>query len=233
MIEVIIQETMGKADYGWLQSKFSFSFGEYFNPDRMNFGPLRVLNDDTFQPEKGFGLHPHKEMEIVTIVLEGLARHGDSAGDVHFIHAGEIQRISSGTGIEHFNYNASPIYPMRLLQIWLMPNQKGLSPSWEQRKFETDQMRNCLLPVVSGSDKENSLHIHQDTTFYMSVLDANQSLSYEAKIGRRTYFYLIDGEVVLDHNFTLRSGDAAQITDIDLLTIQANQDSKLLIIDLP
>ena len=103
----------------------------------------------------------------------------------------------------------------------------------EQRKFETDQMRNCLLPVVSGSDKENSLHIHQDTTFYMSVLDANQSLSYEAKIGRRTYFYLIDGEVVLDHNFTLRLGDAAQITDIDLLTIQANQDSKLLIIDLP
>ncbi|WP_340003617.1 pirin family protein [Paenibacillus sp. FSL K6-0276] len=233
MIDVIRSEDMGKADFGWLQSKSVFSFGVYYNPDRIKFGPLRVFNDDIIQPNEGFGLHPHREMEIVTIMIEGTARHGDSQGDVHLIHAGEIQRISAGTGIEHFNYNDSDIHPLRLLQIWLFPNQSGLTPSWEQRKFEPESMQNLLLPVVSGASLENTLYINQDTTFYMSVLEANHSLSYEQKPERLTYFFLIDGKVLLNQESFFQRSDAAWITNLDHLTIDAIEDARILIIDLP
>lgn len=224
---------MGHADHGWLQSKSVFSFGEYYKPDRVRFGPLRVFNDDVIQPNEGFGLHPHREMEIVTIMIEGTARHGDSTGDVHRIHAGEIQRISSGTGIEHFNFNDSATDPLRLLQIWFHPNQIALSPSWEQRKFEQSDMRNLLIPVVSGAKRDHTLHISQDTTLYMSVLGAGQSLFFPQNTERLTFFYVIKGEVLLNGDTSLNKGDAAQMTHMDQFTMDAVQEAHVLIIDLP
>lgn len=232
MINVYPAESRFSSDHGWLQSSFSFSFGDYYDPDNTEFGPLCVFNDDTVAGHRGFGAHPHREMEIVSIVLRGQLKHEDSTGHTAVTGFGGVQRMSAGTGIIHSEVNPAD-EEVELLQIWFHPNQRQLEPSYETTQYDPAQMNNRLLPVVSNHSGPGVAHIHQDMTIYMSKLDSGQPLHFSQQEGRRIYVFVIEGSLTLNGTTELKKRDAARITDQSALDLSTTQGATLLLIDLP
>jgi len=232
MIQIVPASARYVAEHGWLTSRFSFSFAEYRDSNNLQFGSLRVFNDDTIQPKKGFGMHPHADMEIVTCVLEGTLEHKDSMGNIGLIEAGEVQRMTAGTGIYHSEYNHSHEQPVHLLQLWFLPGTKNLTPSWEQRRFTEDQQVDRLLPVVSNAQHGNALSINQDVTIYLSRLSAGKELTHQQSQGRRMYVFIMEGAISLNEEPRMTAGDVARITELSELQIATEQGAHYMLIDL-
>jgi quercetin 2,3-dioxygenase len=231
MIQIIPAASRFSVKNDWLESNLSFSFGEYYEESNIRFGPLRVFNDDTVQGRKGFGIHPHREMEIVSIVLKGQLKHEDSLGNSGMLQFGNIQRMSAGTGLLHSEMNPSD-EESSFLQLWFFPNQKQLTPSYEDITYNVDAMHNRLLPIVSSTPIEGTAFIHSDVTLYLSKLDAGKELAFQQEQGRKMYVFVIEGELVLQREFVVGQRDAARISDVDGLTIQANKETFFLFMDL-
>lgn len=231
MIQVVPSDRRHHMQNEWLSTRYSFSFDRYYDPANLHFGALRVFNDDVIAPRSGFGLHSHQEMEIVTYVISGELEHRDSMGNIGRLQAGEVQRMSAGTGVYHAESNPGD-EPLHLLQVWFLPDTKGLPPSWEQKSFTPEEQRGRLLPVVSNRDLPGALHIHQDVTYYLSHLAGGQSVHHTQEPGRRLYLFLIAGRVSLGDGTLLGSGDTARIKDLQDLSVSALEDSELVLFDL-
>lgn len=234
MIRIIKEQEQYKGETDWLTTYHHFSFAEYYDPNNVNFGPLRVFNDDIIKPGTGFDFHKHQDMEIVTYVIDGVLEHKDSLGNHGVIQPGEIQRMSAGTGVFHSEFNHSNEKPLRLLQMWIFSDTRGLQPSWEQKKYSKDDRKNKLLPVIGpkNSNRKDRLAISQDATFYISNLEKDVELDYTLKNDRIAYLFVIDGKITLNDK-VLYTRDAAQIESEEVLKIKAKQDTELIVIDLP
>lgn len=219
-------------DAGWLSTYWHFSFDQYYDPANVSFGPLRVFNDDTVQPGGGWGMHPHRDMEIITYVVLGMIEHRDSSGSVGVVKAGEVQRMSAGTGILHSEFNPSREEPLRLLQIWIVPTRRGLTPSYETKHFSKEEQRGNLLPVVSGRPLGKAARSLQDATIYLSTLGRGEGLKYTVKEGRRGYLFIIEGSSALDGQ-ELGSRDVARILGPQDLSLAAPAGAEVMLIDLP
>jgi len=224
-------------DHGWLQTYWHFSFSDYYDPDNINFGPLRVFNDDVVQPGGGFPMHPHRDMEIITYVTDGQLEHRDHLGNRGVVHPGDVQVMSAGKGIVHAEYNPSTDKPVRLMQLWVLPRQKGLAPRWEQKQFSKEQRSGKLLPVVTATDEggDDTLKIDQDVAIYVSSLKAGGRVEHRGRgAGRKAYVFVIDGAVTLDGETSLDKGDQARIELGDeTVSLAADRDSELILLDLP
>ena len=222
----------GYADHGWLKSFHTFSFASYQNSERMNFGMLRVLNDDVVQPEMGFGTHPHRNMEIISIPLSGALSHKDSIGNKRSIEVGEVQVMSAGTGLKHSEFNDSKIDAVNFLQLWIIPEIENITPYYNQKIFEALERKNKFQVLVSPKDKQvvGSLPINQQGYISMIDLDKGFETAYNLKNG--AYFFLIEGEVLIEDE-NLEKRDAIGIIEKDKVYIKANKSSKLLVIDVP
>lgn len=218
----------------WLTTYHHFSFADYQNPDKMNFGPLRVFNDDEIQPGTGFDFHHHRDMEIITYVIDGELEHKDNQGNHGLIHPGEVQRMTAGSGIMHAESNPSKEKPLRLLQMWVFANKKGLAPSWEQKKFTKQERMNKLVPVVVSENTPNTgaLHIHQDAEFYLTTLAAGNQVEHKLDPGRKSYLFVIDGKIKLGNNI-LNTRDAAMVSKENNLVMRAESPTELILVDLP
>jgi quercetin 2,3-dioxygenase len=232
-IQIYPAESRFTSDHGWLKTSHSFSFANYYDPNNVRFGPMRVLNDDFVQPLEGFGEHPHREMEIVSIVLKGQLQHTDSAGHSEIIRRGEVQRMSAGTGIFHSEMNPSSTEEVNFLQLWFEPAQRGLTPSYEQVKYDETRMKNALLPVVSNHSGEQIAHIHQDLTIFLSELEAGKSITFTQEENRKIFLFIIEGDLTLQNEHRLNRRDSARITDTTQLDIQTNAGAFFMLIDLP
>jgi redox-sensitive bicupin YhaK (pirin superfamily) len=233
MIHLYPADSRYRANHGWLQSQFSFSFAEYYDPLNMGFGPLRVLNDDIVAPGTGFGMHPHRNMEIITFVLNGQLEHRDGLGNIEIMRPGIIQKMSAGRGIRHSEMNPSTSEPVELLQLWIEPSALQLDPGYEMVSYEVEQLCNQLHPVVSHLHQHGQGHIHQDTTLFLSDLDADQEIEYKLGPDRRAFLFVIDGTLQMNHEHLLNRRDSARVFEEPLLTIKALHRSKILFIDLP
>ena len=224
----------GHADHGWLKTWHTFSFAGYYNPDRMHFGALRVLNDDIVQAGMGFGKHPHDNMEIITIVLEGELEHKDSMGNGSVIRPGEVQVMSAGTGIQHSEFNHSSDNEVNLLQIWVFPDQKNVEPRYGQTKFDESDMKGKWKNVVSPDGAGNSLWIHQQAWFSLGEFKPDETISYQLKKpGNVIYLFLISGEIGFEAE-TLYQRDALGLEDIDKeVILKTKKDSRILIMEIP
>lgn len=225
----------GKADFGWLKANFSFSFGNYFNPECIQFGMLRVLNDDTIAAGMGFGTHPHANMEIITIPLEGGLKHRDSMGNEGVIRFGEVQVMSAGTGIEHSEMNASQEKEAKTLQLWVFPDKEDVSPRYDQKSFDIENQINTFVNIVSPKDKNNgnALWVYQQTFFYLGIFEKNTTATYPVNISKNgVYLFLIEGEIEVDNTF-LKARDAIGITDFEKFRIKINSNSKILLVEVP
>ena len=231
-MRIIRAEDRFHLESDWLSAYWLFSFDRYYDPSNMTFGPLRVFNHDTVKGGGGFPTHPHREMEIVTYVLEGALRHKDSTGGAGLIRAGEVQRMTAGTGVAHSEFNASGEEAVRLLQMWVLPERDGLTPSYEQKRFTTEERAGALLPIASGQDAPGAVKVHQDVTFYVSRLRAGENVAHELKPGRRAFIYVIDGEVILNGE-KLSVGDQARVDEVTKLEIAGEHESEIILIDLP
>jgi len=227
-------DTRGNANHGWLQSKHTFSFANYHNPERMNFGVLRVLNDDTVLESMGFGTHPHRDMEIISIPLEGDLMHKDNMGNTTVIKAGEIQVMSAGTGIMHSEYNNNPDKPVKFLQIWVVPNKKNVEPRYDQIALNLEAGKNKLSQILSPNVEDEGVWIHQNAWFHMSNLDKGKSLSYKLKDAKNNgvYAFILNGNVTINGNL-LNKRDGLGIWDIDKLDIQADSIAEILLMEVP
>ena len=228
-------ETRGLADHGWLKSYHTFSFSSYQNAERMNFGMLRVLNDDIVQPNMGFGTHPHQNMEIISIPLKGALSHKDSMNNQRSIEVGEVQVMSAGTGLTHSEFNDSKTDETNFLQLWIIPEEKGVKPNYEQRKFDSSKQKNKLQTVVAPKDKleGNALPVSQQAYIYRSDLESDKILDLSVKNSNNgLYIFVVSGELqVLDS--TLSSRDAMGISEVEKVSIKAKKDSELIIIEVP
>ncbi|MDP3461742.1 MAG: pirin family protein [Bacteroidales bacterium] len=225
--------TRGRAEHGWLSSRFSFSFAEYYNPERMHFGVLRVLNDDIIQPKMGFGMHPHDNMEIVSIPLSGALEHRDSMGNGSIIREGEIQLMSAGTGVKHSEFNPLTDQPGSFLQIWLFPKVRNIEPRYFQQAFDPGAMLNNFLCVVSPDGENDSLIINQNAWFSLSRLEQGKSITYTIKDQENgVYLFVIEGSVSVEGE-VLAKRDAIGISETGQLEITAIEDAYLLLMDIP
>ncbi len=227
--------TRGTADFGWLQANFSFSFGNYFNPERVQFGMLRVLNDDTIAAGAGFGTHGHANMEIITIPLEGGLMHKDSMGNEGVIRFGEVQVMSAGSGVEHSEMNASKTERAKTLQLWVFPDTEEVTPRYDQKSFDLEQHKNTFVNVVSPKDHNdgNALWVHQKTFFHLGIFDANTSYTYSIQIPNNgVYLFLIEGEIEIN-NQILTARDAIGITATTAFDIKIKSKAKILLIEIP
>ncbi|WP_298155602.1 pirin family protein [Flavobacterium sp.] len=225
----------GTADHGWLKANFSFSFGNYFNADNTQFGMLRVLNDDTIAPGVGFGTHPHDNMEIITIPLEGGLKHKDSMGNEGVIGFGEVQVMSAGSGVLHSEMNASTTETAKTLQLWVFTEKENVAPRYDQKSFALEDNKNRLLTVVSPHDKqsEGSLWVYQQTWFSLGIFEAGQEFNYELHHQNHgVYAFLIEGEIEIDGQ-KLHKRDAAGITQTAHFKIKTNSESKILLVEVP
>jgi quercetin 2,3-dioxygenase len=244
MVQIIRSADRHHLDAGWLSTHWHFSFDDYYDPANISFGPLRVFNDDVIQPATGFPMHPHKEMEIVTYVIDGTLEHRDSMGNTGQIKPGEIQRMSAGTGLRHSEYNASKTEPLHLVQLWIIPAKQRLTPSWEQKQFSVEDRSGKLLPIAvpEGEKIEGAVSIHQDATIFTSLLSNGQQAKLSLDAGRRAYIFVVNGELKLEaksgsksaNPATLAAGDQARVTDVDALTLSGGTAAAdLLLLDLP
>ncbi|NOW94699.1 pirin family protein [Mucilaginibacter sp. SG564] len=223
----------GKNNLGWLKANFSFSFASYYDPNKVNFGVLRVLNDDIIAGGTGFGTHPHDNMEIITIPLEGGLEHKDSMGNTGVIRAGEVQVMSAGTGIYHSEYNASRTEEAKTLQIWLFPKERDIQPRYDQKDFKPLLKINELTTLISPVKGPDTLWLNQDATFSMGDFEAGKSLNYDIKTpGNGAYVFVIEGSVKIN-NMVLNKRDALGVYDTSSFTIEPEDFSRFLIIDIP
>ncbi len=222
----------GKAEYGWLSARYSFSFANYFNPSNIHFGVLRVLNDDIIKPGRGFDTHPHDNMEIITIPIKGALRHRDSMGHESIIEAGEVQLMSAGTGITHSEYNASESEEINLLQIWVFPRKQGVEPSYDQKSFSTS-ISNHFQLLVSPDGRDGSLRINQDAFFSLLQLEDGVEVDYIRKMtGNGMYIFQIEGESQIAGE-NLKERDALSLKDTENVNIKANEKSWVLVLEVP
>ncbi|MFA7359429.1 MAG: pirin family protein [Candidatus Kapaibacterium sp.] len=227
-------DTRGFADLGWLKSKLTFSFATYYDERRMNFGMLRVLNDDIVESGMGFGTHPHNNMEIVSIPLSGALEHKDSMGHVEVIKECEVQIMSAGTGVMHSEYNHSKTEDVNFLQIWILPKERNIKPRYDQRNIKDVDKKNKFLTVVSSDKNDNNaLWINQDAYLSLAKIDADTEISYDIKMkGNGVYLFVIEGGVTIDGN-ELKKRDGIGIEDTDRIKIKSNSDNYLLAIEVP
>ena len=232
MIKLRKSAERGHANHGWLDSYHSFSFNRYYDPAHMQYSVLRVINEDVIAPDRGFGMHPHQDMEIVTYMLSGALRHMDSLGNGSVIRAGDVQRMTAGSGIVHSEVNASSSEPAHLLQIWMLPEQSGLEPSYEEKHFCREEKLNRLRLIASRDAREGSLLVHQDVSLYASVLQQGKSLSYMLGEDRSAYLQLARGRLDLNGEILL-AGDAAKLEQVGEVSLLAEEDAEFLLFDMP
>jgi len=231
MIEIIKAGNRHFSDFGWLKTYWLFSFSNYYNPHNIQFGALRVFNDDIVEPGTGFPTHPHEEMEIVTIVLQGEMTHKDSMGSETVIRSGDVQRMSAGTGLTHSEFNLADT-PVHFYQIWIFPDKHGLTPTYDQRTFKASDWKNNLFPVASGQGKPGAVTFHTDATIYRCDLDKERSVSFGNTAGRRIFVYLTKGAVYANDQ-ALSANDQARIDIDELLVLKARESAALIMIDVP
>lgn len=232
MIEIRRAEDRGHADHGWLRSYHSFSFADYWDPQHVEFGALRVINEDRVAPGAGFSTHGHRDMEIVSYVLEGELAHRDSTGTSSVIRPGDVQRMSAGSGVRHSEFNHSQHEPVHFLQIWIQPNELGIEPGYEQRHFATQEKRGRLLLVASPDGAHGSVVIRQDARMYAGLFDGAEHGRLEVASGRRLYVHAVHGTVTANGE-TLAAGDALKLTGVTTLEFSNGADAEVLVFDLP
>jgi redox-sensitive bicupin YhaK (pirin superfamily) len=231
MIDVIRSEDRGTADLGWLQSRHTFSFADYQNPERVNFGPLRVINEDWIAAGKGFNTHPHENMEIITYMLDGELEHKDSMGNSRKLTPGMIQLMSAGSGVTHSEFNPSSTDSTQLLQIWILPNKQNLTPSYTEWEPNEEQRKLPKALIISEDGRDQSATIHQDVSIYKLQLSPNESISHELAADRGMWIQVIKGAIIID-DITLQAGDAISSEDAGHVTITALESTEALLFDL-
>ena len=222
----------GHANHGWLDSHHSFSFADYFDPNHVEFGPLRVINEDRVAPGAGFGTHPHRDMEIISYVLSGELAHKDSMGTGSVIRPGDVQRMSAGSGVRHSEFNNSATEGLHFLQIWIKPDVFGIEPSYEEKHFADSEKQGRLRLIASPDGRDGSVLIHQDASIYAGRFDAEDQASMEFKPGRRSYVHVVRGEVRAN-GIALGAGDGLKITETPALRIDGGRKAEVLVFDLP
>ncbi|MEQ1866222.1 MAG: pirin family protein [Micropepsaceae bacterium] len=224
-------EDRGKANFGWLDSRHSFSFGEYHDPQHVGFGPLRVINDDRVAPGAGFPTHGHRDMEIISYVLDGALEHKDSIGTGSVIRPGDVQRMSAGTGIRHSEFNASKTEPVHFLQIWIVPERQGLSPGYEQKTFPSKETEGVLRLVGSRDGRDGSVTIHRDVDLYAARLVQGQEVKHVLRQGRGAWVHVARGAVALNGT-RLKEGDGASLSTPGALHVDQADDAEMLLFDI-
>ena len=226
-------KTRGNANHGWLNANHSFSFANYHNPERMNFGALRVLNDDTIAAGMGFGTHPHENMEIITIPLEGDLEHKDSMGNIGVINEGEIQVMSAGTGVHHSEYNKNADQAVKVLQLWVFPKKQNVTPRYDQMSVRDLKKPNDFYQVLSPNSEDAGMWVHQDTWFHLGEFDVEKSLDYTIKKpGNGVYVFVIEGSFNVEGE-NLKKRDAIGIWDTETINFTAQSQSKVLLVEVP
>lgn len=231
MIERIPAEKRHFSDIGWLKTYWLFSFADYYDPKNIRFGPLRVFNDDVVEPGKGFPMHPHEEMEIISIVLSGEITHADTLGNYGVLRAGEVQRMSAGKGLKHSEYNKSE-KPLHFYQIWIRPSVKGLVPSYEQREIRSPGTDCRLVPVVSGKGINDAVKLHADATIYRGTIESGGVIEYATEEDRNTFIYVSEGSMAVNGK-TFGQGDQARVSTERNITLKTGLHSGFVLIDLP
>jgi len=231
-MQIRFSQERGHANHGWLDSYHSFSFNKYYDANWMGYSVLRVINEDVIAPAQGFGTHSHADMEIITYVLQGNLAHKDSLGNVEVVRQGHVQRMTAGTGVSHSEFNASDTEPVHLLQIWILPNQQGLEPSYEDGFFSDDQKRNQWCLLASENAEAGSLKVHQDMSLFASQLSERKQLDYVLKENRSAYLQVASGSVEIQAKLFNR-GDAAMFDSKQTIQITAISDAEILLFDLP
>jgi redox-sensitive bicupin YhaK (pirin superfamily) len=222
----------GHADHGWLQSFHSFSFADYYDPRHMGFGPLRVINEDRVAPGQGFGTHGHRDMEIISYVLDGELAHKDSIGNGSVIRPGDVQRMSAGKGVMHSEYNHSKSQTTHFLQIWIQPSVQGIEPGYEEKRFEAADKRGRLRLIASADGADGSVRLHQDARVYAGLFDGDESAALDLAPGRKGYVHVARGAVEINGT-RLAAGDAAQLTEADRLILARGEGAEVIVFDLP
>ena len=232
MIEIRRGEDRGHADHGWLQSYHSFSFADYHDPRHVQFGPLRVINEDRVVPGAGFGTHGHRDMEIISYVLDGELAHKDSTGTSSTIRPGDVQRMSAGRGVLHSEFNGSHERPVHFLQIWILPDVTGIPPEYEEKRYEADEKRGRLRLIASPHGDDGSLRIHQDARVYAGLFDGAERAALEVAPGRRVYLHVARGNIIAN-GASLAAGDALKLTGVTTLRLTDGVGAEVLAFDLP
>lgn len=232
MADIRRADERGYADHGWLRSYHSFSFADYFDPNHVEFGPLRVINEDRVVPGAGFGTHGHRDMEILSYVLEGELAHKDSTGTSSVIRPGDVQRMSAGRGVMHSEFNNSHDAPVHFLQIWIQPNVRGIAPEYEEKSFEAADKRGRLRLIASPDAADGSVLIHQDARVHAGLFDGGERATLEVAAGRLVYVHVARGRITANGEL-LQAGDALKLTDATRLELQQGSDAEVLVFDLP
>jgi quercetin 2,3-dioxygenase len=225
-------EERGHANHGWLDTYHSFSFADYYDPEHMGYGPLRVINDDRVHPGRGFGTHPHRDMEIITYILDGELAHKDSMGNGSVIRRGDVQRMSAGTGVLHSEFNASATTPVHLLQIWIEPERRGIAPGYEQKHYTDAEKRGRLLPIVSGDGADGSVTIHQDARVYAGIVGSGEAARHALAADRKAYVHVATGAAMVNGQ-RLNAGDAVKLAGERQIDIGGDPEAEVLVFDLP
>jgi redox-sensitive bicupin YhaK (pirin superfamily) len=232
MLQIRKSEERGDANHGWLKSKHSFSFADYYDPQHTGFGPLLVINEDRVAPGQGFGTHGHRDMDIISYVLDGALEHKDSMGTGSVLHYGDVQRMSAGTGVRHSEFNGSQSAPLHFLQIWIKPDVTGISPSYEEKHFTPETKQGQLRLIASSDGREGSVLIHQNAAIYAAILNGADQVEHTLAAGRLAYVHVIRGRVTVNGT-TLNGGDALKLSDEAALTLAQAEAAEVLVFDLP
>lgn len=232
MLQIRHSEERGAANHGWLNSHHSFSFGSYHDPKHMGFGPLLVINEDRVTPGQGFGTHGHRDMEIISYVLDGALEHKDSMGTGSVLHYGDVQRMSAGSGVRHSEFNHSQTDGLHFLQIWIQPNVTGIAPSYEEKHFSPETKQGKLRLVASSDGRQGSVLIHQNASIYASIMKEGDALEHAIDEGRTAYVHLIRGSLVVNGT-PLKAGDALKLTQEAKVSFTQAEDAEFLLFDLP
>ena len=222
----------GYADHGWLKSFHTFSFADYYDPEHIEFGPLRVINEDRVAPGAGFGTHGHRDMEIISYVLEGELAHRDSLGTGSVIRPGDVQRMSAGHGVRHSEFNPSSSNPVHFLQIWIQPNVRGIAPSYEEKKFSAAEKRGRLRLIASPDQADGSVLIHQDARVYAGLFNGDERATLDLERERLGYVHVARGAITVNGS-KLSTGDALKLADVQSVTLEGGKDAEVLVFDLP
>ena len=231
-MEIRRSDERGHARHGWLDSFHSFSFADYYDPEHMGFGPLRVINEDRVEAGQGFGTHGHRDMEIISYVLEGGLAHRDSMGNGSTLKPGDVQRMSAGTGVRHSEYNASDKEPVHFLQIWIEPAVRDVAPSYQETHFDEASKRGKLRLIASGDGRDGSVQIHQDASVYAALIHGAEKVEFRQRAGRRTYVHVVRGKLTVGGQ-PLAAGDALKSIGEARIELEAGSDAEVLLFDLP
>jgi redox-sensitive bicupin YhaK (pirin superfamily) len=232
MVQIRKAQERGYADHGWLKSYHSFSFADYFDAQHVEFGALRVINEDRVAPGQGFGTHGHRDMEIISYVLDGELEHKDSIGTGSIIVPGDVQRMSAGSGVRHSEFNPSQTNPVHFLQIWIQPDRSGIAPSYEQKRFGDEEKRGKLALIAAPDGRAGAVTIHQDAYVYAGLFDGGERATHKLDAGRRAYVHVARGSIRINGE-ALQAGDAAKIVDTSDVSIEGGAGAEVLVFDLP